>query len=313
DSPPKARTIDLRRKRAQRRGSRVSDTERLPGLSGTGSGSGGSTKELAADEGEAKPGRELGPGDNVGRYQLGTLLGSGGMGQVFTAFDSELGRVVALKVIRPEMRSQSSRERSRLLREAQALAKLQHPNVVPVHDVGMEGDELFIAMEAVAGPTLGAWLASERRSWRAIRDVFIQAGRGLAAAHEVGIVHRDFKPTNVIVAANRVVVVDFGVARPQKEDEPNEPGGRPSSLDVNLTLTGERVGTPRYMAPEQHTGAPVTARADQFSFAATLWGAFYDDSPFPGRTSAEVLEHMLRGPAPPRGRKVPTRIHAALV
>src|SRR5262249_51516802 len=163
----------------------------------------------------------------------------GGMGFVLTAFDPELERMVALKLIRPEETS-SSRARTRLIREAQALAKLQHPNVVTVYDVGTLADEVFIAMELVSGRTLGAWLAAGPRWWRAIRDVFLAAGRGLAAAHAVGIVHRDFKPSNVIVSSDRVVVVDFGLALAAAA--PDAGGAGPparanSVLELHLTLT----------------------------------------------------------------------------
>ncbi|HEY6177044.1 MAG TPA: protein kinase, partial [Kofleriaceae bacterium] len=153
----------------------------------------GSTAASTVRGAEQGPPRGLGPGDCVGRYTVRSLIGAGGMGQVFAATDNELGRTVALKVIRPD-RGASSYARARLQREAQALALLRHPNVVTVHDVGTQGDNVFLAMELVEGPTLGDWLRGEPRSWRAIRDVFLAAGRGLAAAHAAGIVHRDFKP-----------------------------------------------------------------------------------------------------------------------
>src|SRR5215470_3812598 len=254
------------------------------------------------------------PGDAIDRYEVRGLLGAGGMGFVLTAFDPELERMVALKLIRPDETS-SSRARTRLLREAQALAKLQHPNVVTVYDVGTLGDQIYIAMELVAGRTLGAWLAAEPRSWRAIRDAFLAAGRGLAAAHAAGIVHRDFKPSNVIVSNDRVVVVDFGLALAAAPDvDPGAPPARANSvLELHLTLTGERVGTPRYMAPEQHGGAPVTALADQFSFANALWSALYGAPPFAGATAAEIFEKIKGGPPPvPSGTDVPEPVGRAL-
>jgi tetratricopeptide (TPR) repeat protein/predicted Ser/Thr protein kinase len=265
--------------------------------------------------GEATAPAAIHPGDIVGRYQILALLGAGGMGQVFAALDPELGRTVALKVIRPGRRP-SSRDRTRLLREAQALARLQHPNVVAIHDVGTHGDQVFIAMEHVAGPTLTEWLASAQRPWRAIRDVFVAAGRGLVAAHAVGIIHRDFKPSNVIVGADRVVVVDFGLARARGDEAAREASDRSSAtsvLEVDLTLTGERVGTPLYMAPEQHLGDPVTARADQFAFATSLWAALYGDPPFSVRSAGEALQGKLNGPQTPTSdRGVPERVRAAL-
>jgi tetratricopeptide (TPR) repeat protein len=254
------------------------------------------------------------PGDAVGRYQIRGLIGSGGMGQVFLALDPQLGRTVALKLVRPEGKLPSSRARTRLLREAQALARLSHPNVVVIHDVGTSGDQVFIAMEHVAGQTLAAWLAAAPRSWRAIRDVFVAAGRGLVAAHEVGTVHRDFKPSNVIVGDSRVVVIDFGLACAGGGCGPERGAiDRASTLDVALTLTGERLGTPRYMAPEQHAGGAVTALADQTAFAISLWEAFFGAAPFPGGTSAEVLQHMADGPpAPPPRSGIPEHVRAAL-
>jgi tetratricopeptide (TPR) repeat protein/predicted Ser/Thr protein kinase len=251
-------------------------------------------------------------GQTFGRYQIQGLLGTGGMGHVFEAFDPDLGRTVALKLIRADSRGPSSSARTRLLREAQALAKLQHANVVTVYDVGTARDQVFIAMELVKGPTLGAWLASGGRPWRAIRDTFLAAGRGLAAAHAADIVHRDFKPSNVIVGPDRVVVVDFGLARARSDDSSGEARGA-GVLDLDVTLTGERVGTPRYMAPEQHAGAPVSALADQFAFATALWTALYGAAPFRGQTSAELLEAIGKGPAaPPPESKVPERVRAAL-
>jgi len=258
----------------------------------------------------------IGPGDRVGRYQIRNLLGAGGMGVVFTAFDPELERTVALKLIRFEGRSPSSRARTRLLREAQALAKLQHPNVVTIYDVGTDGDQVFIAMELISGQTLGGWLDAAPRSWRAIRDIFLDAGRGLAAAHAVGIVHRDFKPSNVIVGADRVVVVDFGLALARGQDVSTEEESYrsgPSLLELHLTLTGERVGTPRYMAPEQHLGTAVTPLADQFAFANALWSALYGSPPFAGETREDREKEIAQGPAtPPPESKVPDRVRDAL-
>ena len=289
----------------------------------TESASEGQTVETVADSGkDARRAAGTAPhgirrGDAIGRYQVRSLLGAGGMGQVFTALDPELGRTVALKLVLRDGRAPSSRERARLLREAQALAKLQHPNVVAIHDVGTQGDQVFIAMELITGDTLGAWLASSARPWRAIIAVFVAAGRGLAAAHAGGIVHRDFKPSNVVVGTDRVVVVDFGLACARGDEAAREDSGGmsspPSVFDVSLTLTGERVGTLRYMAPEQHTGGLVSPLTDQFAFAAALWEALYGVAPFPGVSSAEVLRKMKSGPAvPPSARTVPERVRAAL-
>ena len=159
-----------------------------------------------------EPARPIQPGDCLGRYTVRRLIGAGGMGRVFAAVDPELGRAVAIKLIRAE-RAWAPSARARLLREAQAMARLHHPNVVTVYDVGTQDDEVFIAMELVEGSTLGEWMRVGGRAWRKVLETFIAAGRGLAAAHRAGIVHRDFKPANVIVGPDRVVVVDFGLAR----------------------------------------------------------------------------------------------------
>ena len=286
----------------------MSDTESVPGCQ---------TAEPVAEgpvapEGEGEAAK-IRPGDTIGRYQIQSLLGKGGMGQVFAALDPELGRAVALKLVRSDRMGSSARSRARLLREAQTLAKLQHPNVVAIHDAGAEGDQLFIAMELIAGQTLGEWLGSAARPWRATVDVFVAAGRGLAAAHAVGIVHRDFKPSNVVVGTERVVVVDFGLARPHGDADASDADSSGPVFDVELTLTGERIGTLRYMAPEQHTGAAISPQTDQFAFAVALWEALYGIPPFSGKNSAEMLRDMRQGPpVPPLDRKVPERLRVAL-
>ncbi len=162
------------------------------------------------------------PGESLGRYTVLELIGRGGMGEVFKAYDPELDRVIALKVLRPELVEQSAQARARFAREAQAMGRLNHPNVVSVYDVGAGADRVFVAMELVSGPNLSAWLAQHRNAPpREIVELFLQAGRGLAAAHDAGIVHRDFKPSNVIVG-DRVRVADFGLARLIQEPLPDE-------------------------------------------------------------------------------------------
>jgi eukaryotic-like serine/threonine-protein kinase len=254
------------------------------------------------DRAAAEPARPIQPGDCLGRYTIRRLIGAGGMGRVFAAVDPELGRAVAIKLIRAE-RAWAPSARARLLREAQAMARLHHPNVVTVYDVGTQDDEVFVAMELVEGSTLGEWMRVGGRAWRKVLETFAAAGRGLAAAHRAGIVHRDFKPANVIVGPDRVVVVDFGLARsggdgeptdPADSADPTNPGPRFDSekmLDVALTATGERVGTPFYMAPEQRAGGSVTPRSDQYSFCVALWEALHGVAPVtavPGPRRAEV-------------------------
>lgn len=239
----------------------------------------------------------------LGRYVILGSLGSGGMGKVYAAYDPELDRKVAVKVLRGDLLCSEKRKESqtRLLREAQAAARLAHPNVVTVYDVGIVGERLFVAMELIEGATLTAWLETGRRSWRAVLEVLLEAGRGLAAAHDVGLVHRDFKPGNVMISADgRARILDFGLVRAidpkggaddgaERESPdaapalPPESGGEPvwqPSLTVPLTRTGKALGTPAYMAPEQRAGATADARADQFSYCVTLYEALYGELPF---------------------------------
>src|SRR5262249_16347665 len=196
----------------------------------------------------------------------------------------ELDRKVALKLLRPEAAEhrKDPRAKERLLREAQAMARLSHPNVIAVHDLGTLGEQVFIAMELVDGRTLAQWLKENQRSGREILEVALQAGKGLAAAHSAGLVHRDFKPDNVLVGRDgQVKVLDFGLARAVEEltalAAPTLPRSleaspvTPRALEAQLTKTGMFLGTPAYMAPEQLLGKPTDARTDQFSFCVALY------------------------------------------
>ena len=195
----------------------------------------------------------------IGRFQVIRRLGSGGMGVVYAAWDEALNRKVALKVLRTRTGpSKRDTGRKRLQREAQAMAKLSHPNVVAIYDVGVLGEQIFLAMEFVKGMTLTRWLRAERRSWRDVLGVFVQAGRGLAAAHRAGIIHRDFKPDNVLIdGEGRVRVVDFGLARadggpgmfarPDTYADAIKSMSGSSMLDMRITRTGGMTGTPAYI------------------------------------------------------------------
>ena len=208
----------------------------------------------------------------VGRYVILDKIGEGGAGVVYAAYDGELDRRIALKVLNPWRQRARPEAAAGLLREAQALARLAHPNVVAVHDAGLVEGDAFVAMEHVAGSDLRAWLRAEPRARDAIVAVFVQAGRGLAAAHAAGIVHRDFKPANVLVGDDgRVRVVDFGLAA-----APAEPDD-----EAGVAATGV-AGTPAYMAPEQARGAPPSPLADQYSFGLSLGEALSGQRPTPG-------------------------------
>ena len=267
-------------------------------------------------------------GDIIGRYVVLTRLGAGAMGVVFAAYDPELDRKVAIKLLKPHGPDllDGSAGMHRLLREAQALARLNHTNVVGVHDVGVHLGQVFVAMEFVEGMTLSAWLAAQRRSWREVVRVFTAAGRGLEAAHAAGIVHRDFKPDNVMVGDDgRVRVMDFGLARAEAEaaearrshDAAAKPGdlARSRALAAELTQAGALMGTPLYMSPEQFHGEPATPLCDQFAFCVALYEALYGQQPFAGETVPELTLAVTSGalrPAP-RGARAPSWLHKAIV
>ncbi len=253
---------------------------------------------------------EVPPGTTIGRYIVLETVGSGTMGVVVSAVDPTLDRKVAIKLVKAD-RDGSTSGRQRLLREAQAMAKLQHANVVTVFEVGTYTGRVFLAMEYIAGGTLADWLA-QRRTRREILAAFTAAGQGLAAAHREGIVHRDFKPSNVLVAKDgRVRVADFGLAT---APDAREDGTRPSG-DLAMTSTGAILGTPTYMAPEQHRGEPATTQADQFAFCVALYQALYGSGPFEGETYRAYADNVLAGRvlAAPRGSSVPTRLRDVLL
>ena len=311
--------------------------------------------------------RSLAVGSFLGRYQILGPLGAGGMGVVYRARDAELGRDVAVKLVTTSGAS-SDTLATRLMREAQALAQLSHPNVVAVYDVGRVEDGVFLAMELVAGDNGDAWI-KKRPPWREVLQLFRDAGRGLAAAHKVGLVHRDFKPANLILGSDgRVRVLDFGLARTaqsgvhdtpdldalgddaatwsgdasQSADEvatrdarlpatarATEPISTPPKdsvkdpmtsserrlLETPLTQVGAIVGTPPYMAPEQHLGGGCDARTDQFSFCVAFYQALYGERPFDGANYAELSTNIIKGKVkpPPAGSSVPAWLRAVVL
>jgi tetratricopeptide (TPR) repeat protein len=258
-----------------------------------------------------EPARSVAIPARIGRYLVIKTLGQGGMGVVVEAYDPELDRRVALKLLRSGKLHADAQ--ARLLREAQAMARLSHPNVVQIYDVGMAEEQLYIAMELVRGRTLARWLEESRRSWREIQARFVDAARGLAAAHAAGLVHRDFKPENVLLGDDgRVRVADFGLAREDREALADgdaaevNPGGRGLLVDT-LTATGVLMGTPVYMSPEQHSGAPAGPASDIFSFSVALFEALHGVRPFGGETMPELARNVIAGAIVPvrRDREVP--------
>jgi eukaryotic-like serine/threonine-protein kinase len=273
------------------------------------------TQRTASRDGHARV-EQLRRGDTLGRYVVLELLGVGGMGEVFAAYDPELDRKIAVKLLRSGGGGHKGAAAERLIREAKAMARVSHRNVITVHDVGTHEGRVFVAMEYLDGGTLADWMQRGPHSWRAVVLHFRAAGLGLAAAHAQGLVHRDFKPANVLLGSDgRVRVADFGLARrasDTREGRRLTPVGDDSldSLDEPLTPGGTMLGTPAYMAPEQYNGDPVDARADQFSFCVALYEALYGERPFPGDNLHARMLAVAQGRIrdPPPGSSVPNRL-----
>ena len=297
-----------------------------------------------ADGELAEPARRpgyLGESARIGRYAVLRTLGEGGMGVVYSAYDEGLDRRVALKLLRPG-RDNSPHNQARMQREARAMARLSHPNVVQVYEVGRWEEQVYLAMEFVQGRTLGVWLKAQPRTWQRTLDVMVQAGRGLHAAHQANVVHGDFKPDNILLDEHdRARVVDFGLSRAEPRDPPTtaarpaapgeapttEPGNPPEppaaepvSEPGNLAEPGRSqpgrvAGTPAYMAAEQHGGKQADARTDQFAFAVTLYTALYGQHPFAGGSLLELVINVTDGKIrpPPADTPVPSGVHAAIV
>ena len=255
------------------------------------------------DNGEGEPFE----GPQLGRYKVLRQLGRGGMGVVYTAYDEALDRIIALKMLRPDRCDSVSL--GRFLREAKALARLSHPNVVQVHDVHSIEGRIYLAMEYVQGRTLREAVAQLPRGagYEPVVELYLQAGRGLLAVHQAGLIHRDLKPDNILVGDDgRVRVMDFGLVRSaQGEDTSPDEGPIPSALEADLTAFGAILGTPAYMAPEQHLGLPVDLRADIYGFCASLYEALYEQRPVLADSLELLRAGILREAEAPAGARVP--------
>jgi tetratricopeptide (TPR) repeat protein len=277
-------------------------------------------RTLASDADGAEPESEPSTPTAIGRFRVLDRIGRGGMGIVYAAQDDELDRRVAVKLLW-DRREDGTQGSSRLKREAQAMARVSHPNVVHVYEVGTHEGRVFLAMEHIDGLDLARLVRERCPGWRETLALYRQAGAGLAAAHAAGLVHRDFKPENVLVGQDgRARVLDFGLARPDRElgTEPVAPGperGQSSLLATDLTLEGSVMGTPAYMSPEQHLSHAVDARSDQFSFCVALYEALYGERPYAGSDRLTLTFQVTQGsvrPAP-AGSRVPPWVRRTIL
>ncbi|MFK7987639.1 MAG: tetratricopeptide repeat protein [Sandaracinaceae bacterium] len=297
-----------------------------------GEGSGETTRG-AKPGAKSERGRDetLQRGAALGRYVVLDHVGAGAMGAVYAAYDPELDRKVALKVVRDDAGSEEARRigQARLLREAQAMARIGHPNVIQVFDVGTFGESIYIAMEFVDGDGLGVW--QKGREVRAVVAAYAQAARGLEYAHRAGVVHRDFKPDNCLVdASGRVRVIDFGIARHRPSEVRAEVGAQPIAVEALArhpetsptaatqpleTSLGMLIGTPAYMSPEQFAGAGADAKSDQFAFCVALYEALYRTRPFGGGNVLQLMNAVTNEApaAPPRQNDVPDAVRDAVL
>jgi serine/threonine protein kinase len=256
-------------------------------------------------------------GSKIGRFFVLGTAGAGGMGLVLKAHDPELDRTIALKLVRPDR--SNGEDHARLLREARAMAKVSHPNVVHIHEVGSHEGSVFMAMEFVEGRTLRQWLEERTRPWTEILQKLVDAGHGIAAAHRAGLIHRDIKPGNLLIGSDgRVRMTDFGLARPTSSASDSEAATLSDTTEDSekneVTELSRFAGTPAYMAPERLRGRG-DARSDQFSFCVMLYLALYGRHPFAGASREEVWDRMARGDvqSPPEDSLVPTSVRETIL
>lgn len=252
---------------------------------------------------------------SIGRFLLLRKLGEGGMGEVYLGYDEKLDRKVAIKLLLASNAPEDSQKRT--IREAQALARLSHPNVVAIYEVGQMGGDVFVVMEHIDGVTLLDWQNEPSRTVEEILQAYILAGRGLAAVHASGMIHRDFKPHNAMIDhRGRVRILDFGLAHARGSTiaKPNE-DPRSNALTSQLTVDGAIAGTPAYMSPEQFMGGDLDARSDQFSFCVALYEALYKQLPSGTNTKNKIkipalVESFV---APPERVDIPSQISKAIM
>jgi eukaryotic-like serine/threonine-protein kinase len=242
-------------------------------------------------------------GTRLGRYELRSLLGAGGMGEVYLAFDTQLGRTIAIKIL-PEAAASDQTRLQRFIQEARAASALNHPHILTIYEVGSTGNSRFIATEFIDGETLRPRMKSGQMKLGEILDIAIQVAGALAAAHAAGIVHRDIKPENIMVRRDSVVkVLDFGLAKlTQSEPAITDPEALTRALN---TEPGIVVGTSVYMSPEQAAGKPVDARTDIWSLGVMLYEMIARRQPFEGTTQMELLARVLESEPVPLRRHAP--------
>ena len=260
----------------------------------------------------------------IGRFEIRALAGAGGNALIYSAWDESNQRRVAIKLLRHD-RCFRPDSQARFLREARTMARLDHPNILRIYEVGTHEGQVFLALEYVEGRTFREWLDDERPPPDEILRNYLAAGRALEAAHAAGVMHRDFKPENVLLGRDdRVRVLDFGLARSTSETdsyqtmENQTPGLRDALAEgPELLATFGISGTPAYKSLEQHFGRPTDPRTDQFAYCVALWEAIYGARPFAGRTAGEIAHaieaQQIQEPQPERAAGVPRRLRKVLL
>lgn len=272
------------------------------------------TRTLAEDQAAVGARWERTTGSAIGRYVVERRIGAGAMGVVYEAVDPRLNRRVAIKMAHAS-RGNHRRSAERFVREARAMAALHHPHVVKVYDYGVRDDDAYVVMELLQAETLSAWLES-KPSTAARLEVLRAAGRGLSAAHEAGLVHRDFKPGNVLVTRGGVAkVTDFGLARAFGEGDSSSQSEKhdiSGPQAVSVTAHGVVLGTPLYMSPEQHRAEPLTPLSDQYSYCLTAYEALVGHRLFDARSMMALEQAKERGPDAAAFRTLPRSVARAL-